>query len=50
MISKPINNSVNLNSFVLTLQVFEAYPRMIKSDVLSLTITEYIIAMQKGNR
>jgi hypothetical protein len=38
MAFKAINNSISLNSLVLTLLIYSAYPRIIKNDPLLLTI------------
>lgn len=48
IVFQAINNSVGLNGFVLTLLEFGVFPRMIKSDVSSPTITERVVTMQKS--
>lgn len=42
---KAINNLENPNKLVFTLLVFGTYPRIIKQDILSLLITQYVIGM-----
>lgn len=44
---KTINNLLGLNEQVFTLFVFGAYPKMTKKDVLSLSITQRVHAIQK---
>lgn len=41
-----INKSVGLNKLVFTLLVFNIYLKIIKQDVLSLSITLHAMAMQ----
>jgi hypothetical protein len=46
MTFKVINDSMRSNELVLTLLVFDAYSRMIESDVSS-TITQRVVVMRK---
>jgi hypothetical protein len=46
MTFKVINNSMRSNELVLTLLVFDAYSRMIESDVFSI-ITQRTVVMRK---
>jgi hypothetical protein len=46
MTFKVINNSMRSNELVLTLLVFDAYSRMIESDVFSI-ITQRVVVMRK---
>jgi hypothetical protein len=45
---KALNDSIEFDGLISTLLVFEAYFRMIESDVLSSTITQRAIAMRKA--
>ena len=45
---KAINNSVGPNELVSTLLDFCAYPKMTKSDALSLSMTQRVIVMKKA--
>jgi hypothetical protein len=48
MAFKAINNSAGPNSLVLTLLVFRAYLRIIKSDAPSPTVAQRTIAIKKA--
>ena len=48
MAFKAINDSARPDSLVLTLLVFRAYLRMIKSDALSPTIAQRTTAIKKA--
>ena len=45
---KSINNSVGPNGLVFILLVFDAYPKMTESDILSPSITQHAMAMKKA--
>lgn len=44
---KVINNLLSLNKLVFSLLVFDLYSRMIKLDVLFLSINQHIITIKK---
>jgi hypothetical protein len=44
---KAINDSISLNSLIPTLLVYNAYPRIIKSNPLSLTVLQRAIIIKK---
>ncbi len=44
---KTLNDSTNLNDLILTLLMFDAYFRLIKMNISSLTIIQRFIAMSK---
>jgi hypothetical protein len=48
MAFKAINNTAGPDGLVLTLLVFGAYPRMIKLDAPSLTVTQRANAVKKA--
>jgi hypothetical protein len=48
MAFKAINNSAGLNSLVLTLLVFRAYPKIIESDTPSSTVAQRAITIKKA--
>ena len=48
MAFKALNNTASLNSLVLTLLIFGAYPRMAKLDTPSPTVTQRANAVKKA--
>ncbi len=48
MTFKIINDSIELDELIFTLLIFEAYLRMTEMNILSLTITQRVIAMRKA--
>ena len=48
MAFKAINNFIGPNSFILTLLVFKAYPRIIKSNAPNPTVIKRAAALKKA--
>jgi hypothetical protein len=48
MAFKAINNSVGLNSLILTLLVFGAYLYIVKSNAPNLTVVKRAVALKKA--
>ncbi len=48
MAFKAINDTARLNSLMLTLLVYNALPRMVEYDALSLIITQHSMALKKA--
>jgi hypothetical protein len=45
---KAINDSISFNSFILTLLIYSAYLRIVKSNLLSLTVLQKAIIIKKA--
>ena len=48
MAFKVINNFIGPNGLILTLLVFEAYPRIVKSNIFNFTVIKWVVALKKA--